>query len=115
MARASAGYESQSEADMALCCLLAFLTGGDRARMDELFRRSGLIRERWDEVHYAKGPTYGQKTSERAISSTSKFYEPESGSGSEKRGLWTQTRRSHMSRSTTRIVVRLIWKRGIVC
>ncbi|MFC4407834.1 hypothetical protein ACFO0H_14305 [Haloarchaeobius iranensis] len=79
----TAGYESQSEADMALCCLLAFWTGGDRARMDELFRRSGLIREKWDEVHYADGSTYGEKTIERAISSTSEFYEPDSYTGME--------------------------------
>ena len=72
----TAGYESQSEADMALCCLLAFWTGGDRARMDRLFRQSGLIREKWDEVHYADGSTYGEKTIDRAVSATDEFYEP---------------------------------------
>ncbi|MFD1648038.1 hypothetical protein [Haloarchaeobius litoreus] len=71
------GYESQSEADMALCCMLAFWTGGDRYRMDELFRQSGLLREKWDEVHYADGSTYGEKTIERAIARTSEFYDPD--------------------------------------
>jgi primase-polymerase (primpol)-like protein len=71
----TAGYESQSEADMALCCLLAFWTGGNRYRMDELFRQSGLFREKWDEIHYADGSTYGEKTIERAIARTSEFYE----------------------------------------
>jgi putative DNA primase/helicase len=40
-------YPSQSEADLALCCLLAFWTSRDRARIDELFRRSGLMRKKW--------------------------------------------------------------------
>jgi len=73
------GYESQSEADMALCCLLAFWTGGDRTQMDHLFRQSGLLREKWDEVHYADGSTYGEKTIERAIATTSEFYDPDAG------------------------------------
>ncbi|WP_222847838.1 hypothetical protein [Haloferax sp. KTX1] len=73
------GYDSQSEADMALCCLLAFWTGGDRTQMDHLFRQSGLLREKWDEVHYADGSTYGEKTIERAIATTSEFYDPNVG------------------------------------
>lgn len=71
------GYESQSEADMALCCLLAFWTGGDHTRVDNLFRQSGLLREKWDEVHYADGSTYGEKTIERAIANISEFYDPD--------------------------------------
>jgi len=70
------GYDSQSEADMALCCLLAFWTGGDRLQMDRLFRGSGLIRGKWDDVHHADGSTYGEKTIERAIAATGDFYEP---------------------------------------
>jgi primase-polymerase (primpol)-like protein len=73
------GYDSQSEADMALCCLLAFWTGGDRTQMEQLFRQSGLMREKWDEVHYADGSTYGEKTIERAIATTSEFYNPDAG------------------------------------
>ena len=72
-------YESQSEADMAFCCLLAFWTGGDEKRMDELFRQSELIRPKWDEQHFADGATYGERTIERAIRNTSEFYEPASG------------------------------------
>jgi len=70
------GYDSHSEADMALCCHLAFWTGGDTARMDRLFRQSGLMREKWDEVHYADGSTYGEKTVERAAQRTTDHYEP---------------------------------------
>lgn len=75
----TAGYDSQSEADMALCCLLAFWTGGDAARVDQLFRQSGLLRDKWDEVHYSDGSTYGEKTVERAIASTEDVYDPSSG------------------------------------
>ena len=77
------GYDSQSEADMALCCLLAFWTGGDRSQMEQLFRQSGLMREKWDEVHYADGSTYGEKTIERAIATTSEFYDPDAGGDTE--------------------------------
>ncbi len=70
----TAGYESQSEADMALCCLLAFWTGGDQQQIDRLFRQSGLLRDKWDEVHYVDGSTYGEKTIERAIANTSELY-----------------------------------------
>jgi primase-polymerase (primpol)-like protein len=72
----TSGYESQSEADMALCSLLAFWTGGDADRVDRLFRDSGLMREKWDEVHFSDGSTYGEKTVERAIGGTSEFYDP---------------------------------------
>lgn len=47
-------YPSQSEADSALCCLLAFWTGNDPGRMDSLFRQSGLMRDKWDNGSYAK-------------------------------------------------------------
>jgi putative DNA primase/helicase len=71
----TSGYESHSEADMALCSLLAFWTGGDARQMDRLFRDSGLMREKWDEQHFADGSTYGEKTIERAIAGTDEFYE----------------------------------------
>jgi putative DNA primase/helicase len=44
------GYPSHSEADMALCCLLAFWTQ-DATQIDRLFKRSGLYRDKWDEPH----------------------------------------------------------------
>lgn len=77
----TAGYDSNSEADMALCFLLAFWTSGDADQIDRLFRQSGLYREKWDDVHYADGSTYGEKTIDRAISGTSEFYD--SGTGDE--------------------------------
>jgi predicted RNase H-like nuclease (RuvC/YqgF family) len=45
--------------------------------MDSLFRDSGLMRPKWDEVHYADGSTYGAKTIQRAICRTTEFYDPE--------------------------------------
>jgi primase-polymerase (primpol)-like protein len=77
------GYASQSEADMALCCLLAFWTGGDTTRMDRLFRGSGLMRSKWTEQHYADGSTYGEVTIQRAVDITTEFYDsgPSMGDG----------------------------------
>lgn len=46
------GYTSPSEADLALCNLLAFWTGRDGPRMDALFRTSGLMREKWNRREY---------------------------------------------------------------
>ena len=73
-------YDSHSEADMALCLHLAFWTGGDDRRMDALFRQSGLMREKWDDVHYADGAMYGEQTIERALGMVDDVYEPESAS-----------------------------------
>ena len=60
-------FASQSEADLALCCALAFWTGRDREQMDRLFRQSALFREKWDKVHHADGATYGEETLEQAV------------------------------------------------
>jgi putative DNA primase/helicase len=73
----TAGYDSHSEADMALVCHLAFWTAGDSSWMDSLFRQSDLMRVKWDDRHYADGTTYGQKTIERALSKVNSYYEPE--------------------------------------
>jgi putative DNA primase/helicase len=77
----TSGYPSQSEADMALCSLLAFWTGGDPEQMDRLFRASGLVRPKWDEPHFADGATYGERTIERAIAGTDEFYTGSGGAG----------------------------------
>lgn len=69
-------FASQSEADLALCCALAFWTGCDREQMDRLFRQSALFREKWDKVHHADGATYGEETLEQAIARTENVYSP---------------------------------------
>jgi len=72
----TSGYPSHSEADQALCNLLAFWTGGDRNQMDRLFRESGLVRAKWDEDRGSD--TYGEITIQSAIDEVSDYYDPES-------------------------------------
>ena len=69
-----AGHKSQSEADLALCGQLAFWTGKDAARMDDLFRSSGLMRAKWDQRHGKD--TYGALTIQKAIASCHHVYQP---------------------------------------
>ena len=65
------GYASPSEADLALCSILAFWTGGNAERVDRLFRRSALFRKKWDEKHFGDGRTYGQATVAKALEGAS--------------------------------------------
>jgi putative DNA primase/helicase len=68
------GYASHSEADLALASHLAFWTQADAARIDTLFRRSGLMRDKWDS---SRGDaTYGSQTVEKAIQGASEVYDP---------------------------------------
>ncbi|WP_204614222.1 DNA primase family protein [Defluviitalea raffinosedens] len=46
------GYNSHSEADAALCAMIAFRTGPDPAAIDEIFRSSALYREKWERDDY---------------------------------------------------------------
>lgn len=65
------GYPSASEADMALCSVLAFWTQ-DPGQIDRIFRASGLYREKWDRAT-AKS-TYGVKTIDKALAGTTETY-----------------------------------------
>lgn len=67
-------YGSQSEADLALCNMLAFYTGKDVQQMDRLFRQSGLTREKWDRQQ--SGTTYGAITIQNAIGHCTKVFDP---------------------------------------
>jgi putative DNA primase/helicase len=58
-------YPSQSEADLALCGMLAFWTDQDADRVDRLFRHSGLYRPKWDELRGDQ--SYGEKTVAMAV------------------------------------------------
>lgn len=69
-------YPSQSEADMGLCFYLGFWTGGDPERMDRLFRASGLMRGKWDRVHFANGATYGEVCLARTLLQVDDYYTP---------------------------------------
>ena len=59
-----------SNSDQALCNHLAFWTGKSYTRMDSMFRESGLMRDKWDIVHYSNGDTYGEHTINKAITDT---------------------------------------------
>ena len=67
-------YNSQSEADMAFCNLLAFWTQRDKSQMDRIFRQSGLMRAKWDRSQ--SGTTYGNITLDKAILSCKEVYQP---------------------------------------
>jgi hypothetical protein len=69
-----AAYSSPSEADLALCSLLAFWCQGDADRIDRLFRQSGLMREKWDERR--GDTTYGRQTIARVVEARTEFYNP---------------------------------------
>ena len=81
----SAYGDDHSKADAALCQYLAFWTRCDKFQMDRLFRRSGLMREKWDQrrnetnrngVVLSSG-TYGSQTIELAISCQRDVYNPQ--------------------------------------
>lgn len=68
----TSAYGSHSEADMALCNMLAFWTGCNAEQMDRLFRSSGLMREKWDRQQ--SGSTYGALTIAEAIRTCARTY-----------------------------------------
>ena len=65
-------YPSQSEADMAFCNMLAFWCGKDIEKMDDIFRQSGLMRDKWDRKQ--SGSTYGQLILKKAIDNCQEIY-----------------------------------------
>lgn len=58
-------YGSQSEADLAFCSYLAQLLGNNATMIDAVFRKSALMRDKWDRG--TGGSTYGAITIQRAI------------------------------------------------
>jgi hypothetical protein len=66
--------DNDSSADLALCDMLAFWTGGDSSQIDRLFRQSKLYRPKWDKKHSGNGSTYGQMTIAKALAQTTEFY-----------------------------------------
>lgn len=63
-------FGSHSEADLALCSILAFWCGGDTEQMDRLFRQSALYREKWEREDYRTA------TLQKAVAATTTFYSP---------------------------------------
>lgn len=62
-------YGSQSEADLALCCILAFWCGPNPSRIEALFAQSGLARDKWSERE-----DYRERTIQAALDQTTEFY-----------------------------------------
>ena len=50
----SLGYQSQSEADLALLSMLLYWTDGDEDRASVMFSQSGLAREKWERADYRR-------------------------------------------------------------
>lgn len=67
----TSAYPSHSEADQALCNLLAFWTGGDEQRIERLFSQSGLVREKW-----RAREDYRDRTIRTAVQDCPSYYEP---------------------------------------
>lgn len=68
-------YPSQSEADLAFANMLAFWTGRDKAQMDSIFRKSGLMRDKWD--RRIGKTTYGDSVLDKAIAGCSQVFTSE--------------------------------------
>lgn len=68
------GYDSQSDADMALVSILAFWCGNVEEQIDRIFRTSGLFRDKWD--RQTGDRTYGQITIRNAVSTNDTIYTP---------------------------------------
>src|SRR5690606_41335161 len=47
------------------------ISAKDANEMDRMFRKSGLFRKKWDQIHYADGSTYGEVVINKAIEGTS--------------------------------------------
>lgn len=63
-------FPGPSEADMALAASLAFWWGGDAKAIDRMFRRSGLMRDKWIE----RGGYYANITIGKVLSTLSNVY-----------------------------------------
>ena len=66
-------FNSASEADSSVVFTLAFYTK-DAGQIDRIFRRSGLMRDKWDEPRGAS--TYGRETIAKALEKVTGQYEP---------------------------------------
>jgi putative DNA primase/helicase len=62
-----------SAADLAICDLLTFWCGDDRAQIDHIFRQSQLMRSKWDRPTGAT--TYGEMTISKAIEGCEEVYQ----------------------------------------
>ena len=66
-------YQSQSEADLALCSMIAYRTGDRPDLIDAVFRSSALCRDKWDREDYRTN------TIQKAIKLHKGIFHPDSG------------------------------------
>lgn len=71
-------YGSQSEADLSLCCILAFYTQ-DKEQIDSIFRQSDLYRDKWNRQDYR------ETTIGKALASLSQTYQSRSNARASKK------------------------------
>jgi putative DNA primase/helicase len=67
------GYTGHSEADAALCAIIAFWSAGNAGLIDQVFRQSKLMRDKWDEARGER--TYGERTIDFALEGIDEFYD----------------------------------------
>ena len=68
--------DDNSTNDWKLVRKLAFYSGGNAELMDQIFRQSGLMRDKWDRRYGQDNLTYGEKTIRNAIArQRGKFYD----------------------------------------
>lgn len=79
-------YSSQSEADMSFCNDLAFWLNCDYAIMDKIFRRSSLMRDKWDRNQNSS--TYGDETLQKAIAECANTFNPPKGEEEKVKSSW---------------------------
>lgn len=67
-----------SSSDMKFVNMLAFWTDRNPSMMDAIFRQSKRMRDKWDQIHYATGETYGQVTIAKALEFVTEGYKDKS-------------------------------------
>lgn len=69
----NSGKPDQTPADLALCGHLAFFIGSpDAGRIDRLFRQSGLMRGKWDDMRGSE--SYGEGTIQKSLSGRTEYF-----------------------------------------
>src|SRR5699024_5169872 len=67
-------YDSHAEAEIALCCQLAFWTAGDPEWINRLFRESNLMHDHWDDRDTSDERSHGEEIVAKALVQTTNYY-----------------------------------------
>jgi uncharacterized protein (DUF927 family) len=62
-----------SSDDLSLCNLMRYYTQNIE-QIDRIFRQSALMRDKWDEVHFGNGDTYGEGTIKISLNTRTRVY-----------------------------------------